>query len=419
MPTGQVRILVVGPGGTTIETPERIIKAVPWTELPALANIRDFHYVIIHLRDDPSAADELAWARIHGVMSGAPPALSAGCKLLLIGYPGFQVPLGRRSQPEPFLRWLGHHINFAWRTAPGEGIVPTDPMSSADPYLSRVRRYTFTLESAWQNTAPLKVQPLLASIDQLPVAFTTNPPLANLTVYPPIGDVTDQDLIRLALKSFCKVDIGPVPEPEWIASMLAPGEASVDQRIAALSEERAQIDEAYARATATRSDLRSVLRVLYEQGDVLERHTRSLLRKFGAVVHEPAKAGVEDGWLEVDIDGTRKLGVLEIKGTTRDQFSEDGLKQLAMWVLNADVEGKEAVGIFIGASAIGRPVAERPNPFSDGWRRGAERHGLIGMTTADLYRAFELMEAGNLQQDVFWRSVFQTKGIYKSPVANP
>jgi hypothetical protein len=145
----------------------------------------------------------------------------------------------------------------------------------------------------------------------------------------------------------------------------------------------------------------------------LEPAVREILRTLGAHVEDPEEENKEDGWITVTVGKDTHEGVLEIKSTRSDTFTEEGRKQVLDWVDRGRTRRtKQYKGIFIGNSAVNKPTTERQYPFSDSWKKAAELSGICAMTSTDLYVVYLLKSRDRLDVDLFWREVFSTNGIF-------
>jgi hypothetical protein len=156
------------------------------------------------------------------------------------------------------------------------------------------------------------------------------------------------------------------------------------------------------------------LKLLYERGKPLEDTVRGILQDLGGRIEAAKEEGKEDGWVTIEFGGETHSGVLEIKGTANNQFDIAGFRQLLEWVNRGmELRHKKYKPIFIGYSAIDLPVEKRPVAFSDTWRKSAELASVVAVKTEDLYHAYKLKTAGNLDIAKFWENLFATNGIFE------
>jgi len=234
-------------------------------------------------------------------------------------------------------------------------------------------------------------------------------------VFLPQIALSEDETLNLVLKDLCGVE-GPLPEPQWVAEMQAPGQQALDVEIAegvrALNQQLSVVEA----KKADRAARRQVLRLLYDKGPSLEAQVRMAFRELGAHVEDPSEPGKEDGWVTVEVGGVLYEGVLEITGTRATQFGEDKLRQLLDWIhRGVELRKKRHKGIFVGAAAIDRPPAERPYPFSPSWETSAKLHGIAAVKCEDLYALLASLHgeerAASERKQRFWRAVFETNGF--------
>jgi hypothetical protein len=76
---------------------------------------------------------------------------------------------------------------------------------------------------------------------------------------------------------------------------------------------------------------------------------------------------------------------------------------------------KNYKGIFIGNSAISTPLkslGDRPDAFSDSWKRAAKLSRICAMKSEELFFIFLLHKQGKVNLDEFWTKLFATDGIF-------
>ena len=231
-------------------------------------------------------------------------------------------------------------------------------------------------------------------------------------IFLPRISLNEDETLLLILKDVCGIE-SSLPEPEWIGEFNAPGQKAIDDEIRRISVELQNSVDSLRKAKEQRVDVRKCLKLLYEREYALEPVVRDILRGLGAHVEDPEEQNKEDGWIVVKVDSTTYEGVVEIKSTRSDQFGEDGRKQLLDWIdRGRTLRQKSYKGIFIGNSAVDKPIKERKWAFSDSWTKAAELSGICAMKTEDLYVIHLLKSRGVIDLNLFWRELFETKGIF-------
>jgi hypothetical protein len=204
-----------------------------------------------------------------------------------------------------------------------------------------------------------------------------------------------------------------VPEPPWASALVAPGQPSIDARIAQIEHDIAALETDLKAAEEERKKVRRCVHLLYKFGDELEDAVREILRSLGSTIKPTTEPGKEDGWLTVEIGGEIFEGVLEIKGTRKDQFNLRGLRQLMEWKKRGIVDhGKKYKGIFVGNSGADKEVSQRELPFTKSWTDRAELDESVVLLAPDLYALYCLDCAGKLDRNQFWRALFRTNGVF-------
>ena len=220
----------------------------------------------------------------------------------------------------------------------------------------------------------------------------------------------EDETIQLVLS--CLGIDSELPEPEWLEGFDAPGQEEFDNEIDRIESQFGTLKKQLATAHEKRTKCRECLKLLYEKEYALEPVVRDVLRGLGADVEDPKEKGKEDGWLVVKVGDKTYEGVLEIKSTRRDQFSEDGRKQLLEWIDRGRAQRrKKYKGIFVGNSAVEKPIHDRPDAFSDNWKSAAELSEICALKTEHLYAIYVLKKIGKINMDEIWTTIFESNGV--------
>ena len=339
--------------------------------------------------------------------------------------------------------WTG--IKFAWDSEPGDTVQFSDDYAhrSFERYVSKLKRWNYSLAKCqidfdvlpqafnveflkgknleigllkdflcvnrYRHALAFSLHLQYVKQEQYrdPEVLVTHGPLILLPAISLNADETRQ----LILSDVCGVQAS-VPEPEWINQFVAPGQSKIDEEMKKIEAELQSVQKRLQDAKSRRSKARECLKLLYEREFALEPAARDILRGLGAHVEDPSEPNKEDGWIVVRIGDKTYEGVLEIKSTRGDQFGEDGRKQLLDWIdRGRTLRGKKYKGIFIGSSAVDKPLKERPRAFSDSWTKAAALSGICALKTEDLYLIHLLNAKGVIDLDRFWEQVFNTNGV--------
>ena len=224
-------------------------------------------------------------------------------------------------------------------------------------------------------------------------------------------DKSEDETIQIVLRDLCEVE-AELPEPVWLKDYNAPGQEKIDKKIEQVTLDINNGFQDLKRTREEREKIRTCLKLLYEREYALEPATRDILRALGAHVEDPSEPGKEDGWVVVPYGERNYEGVLEIKSTKSDQFNEDGRKQILDWIdRGIRLREKKYKGIFIGNSAVDKPLNERPWAFSDSWQKSAKLSEICVIKTEDLYMIYLLKQGGKLDTSKFWKILLKQTGF--------
>lgn len=200
--------------------------------------------------------------------------------------------------------------------------------------------------------------------------------------------------------------------PTWARGYTLPTEEAIKIEIAGLEMERLGIVARISEARERAANAAGPSLLLYEKGKhILEPIVRETLRRLGAHVEDPEAEGIEDGTL------TRPegLAILEIKGRV-GPIKQDDVRQVVQWASDAklrdDIEYKP---IILGNPYCEVAPGERGEPFSPPAKTYAENGGVALVTTVQLYEALRQKQVGELDENAFWKSIFEAKGLADLP----
>lgn len=233
--------------------------------------------------------------------------------------------------------------------------------------------------------------------------------LGNIVYLPVLYGNYETSILTLLVESWGIEAVSSAPD--WVASLVAPGQEDTD---AAIQLVRAEIDDAMLRLTqleAEREQSRQSLRLLYSMHTELEEAVATTLSRLGAIKIEHGPANHADGLFRVDQEGTNRYFALEIKGTGRATFDQKGIRQLNDWVAEAEELVNDRVkGVFIGNSDVTKAPSERTEPFESSFIKAAERRGFATLTSEELYRALAEQVNGNDIAHKFFNLLFDAEG---------
>lgn len=447
----KTKILLVGADGFQGTSQNVQVKCISWTKIPKDLNFRDFDSVVFSLlKLDRSKLDEVDWADFVGKFHFgiARDIVRENGQIVVVGDPRFKFDSILKKEKEeekltlPFLYWTG--LDFRWDSTGGDTVLFRDQWDTRayTDYASKISRWNYSLERCvldsanledYINFKRLKENRLEVEVIQKTIVHNRymNAIAFEASVVVHSGRSTDHDaywigpfvflpstghpddeLLQIVLRDLCGFEVG-LPEPEWLKDFTAPGQRTSEEKITKVEAELDAILERLNQARLEREEARKCLKLLYERDFELEPAARAILRKLGAHIEDPSEPNKEDGWITVTVGSQNYEGVLEIKSTRNDQFSESGRKQLLDWIdRGVTLRQKKCKGVFIGNSAVDKPLTQRPWAFSDSWAKAAELNEICAMKTEDLYVAYLLHAKGKLDSDQFWTDVFTTNGIF-------
>lgn len=382
MPTmSKTKILLLGATGYDASNEEQTLRSIAWTT-EIFPNPRDFDVVIISVLD--VKPEEVNWLKFHELFHSRATRdiLYNKGKIVVIGDPRFRIPPvydnGIPGMTCPFLDWTG--LDFEWDNHTGDTMTFSKEKrhQSYREFSDQIRSWKYSLASctAKSKTAPVSkpkkdhyeqvgIDGWLTNRYQLNIAFDVwlsygqdvyinqyrgseflPEKMGGIVFLPPL-EITPDETIRMVLRNICGFD-AKVKEPEWVVDMLAPGQTDIDKKINSVSLQIEALQESMTKLRADREHARICLKLLYEREFVLEPIVLSILAALGAQVEEPSVKNKEDGWITVTVSNSVFEGVLEIKSTRKDHFTEDGRKQTVDWVQKGISEReKKYKGIFL------------------------------------------------------------------------
>jgi hypothetical protein len=452
MPKRQRKVILIGARGYERVHEGVRVECFPWDKIIKIKNIRDYDTVILNLLPlrNEASRKAVSWSVFLRLLdfTSAMDILVNGGAIVVVGDPRFDVPVEqskkKNSQPKlPFLAWTG--INFFWDPEPGDTVHFEDDYRHRqyEVYVSKLNKWCYSLDGLKQDKDKLheRFNVEYLSRNRMKIAINKDKFCYNryknalafalryqllregyarnevLQTYGPIIflpeiSFSEDETIQLVLRDICGIQAS-LPEPEWLVGFSAPGQKAVDESIRRIEAELKSIVERLEKTQEKREECRDCLKLLYERELALEPVVRDILRGLGAHVEDPTEKNKEDGWIVVKVGETTYEGVLEIKSTRNETFGEEGRKQLLDWIdRGRSLRGKNYKGIFIGNSAVDKPLKERPWAFSSSWTKAAELSQICVMKTEDLYVIHLLNARGLIDIERFWKELFENNGIF-------
>lgn len=442
------KIIMLGCKGYQRSADDILVDCFSWDDISKIKNIRDYDTLVVNLLSLPSSKfppnGDIIFEHLNIVSTLE--IIQNGGEIIVIGDPRFEVEVTdnddkNKKIQRPFLRWTG--IDFLWDDSPGDTKIFKDDYShrSFQNYISHLNDWKYSLKGLKLDAERViqffnreffltKSYKLDVKKDDFcynryknAIAFSvqigifTERKEEELLLYGPIHflpkiDKSEDETIQIVLRDLCEVE-AELPEPVWLKDYNAPGQEKIDKKIEQVTLDINNGFQDLKRTREEREKIRTCLKLLYEREYALEPATRDILRALGAHVEDPSEPGKEDGWVVVPYGERNYEGVLEIKSTKSDQFNEDGRKQILDWIdRGIRLREKKYKGIFIGNSAVDKPLNERPWAFSDSWQKSAKLSEICVIKTEDLYMIYLLKQGGKLDTSKFWKILFETNGVF-------
>jgi hypothetical protein len=446
------KVIIIGSTGYKQANSRIKVECYLWGKIEKIVNIRDYDTVILNLLSlsDKKVRSTINWESFDSTLNiiTSYEILSHGGEIIIVGDPRFRIPRhqttdmrGKETFKEtPFLLWTG--FKFHWDKDPGDTVSFVDDYRHRKlvPYIKKLNKWDYSLYRLELNHDILKIAYNYDVMRRKNYSFTYNVDLFCTNrynnglafivrllmlrgsraldreygpiVFLPQIDASDDEMITMILCDICGVEAS-MPEPKWLENYTAPGEPEVNEKISDVENEIIKSFDNLKNLKKRREQVRTCLKLLYERKKGLEPVVREILRMLGAEVEDPDEPNKEEDWITVKIKDVEYEGVLEVKSTGSEQFSEDGIRQLLEWVNRGIVKRKKKYkGIFIGNSCVEETPNKRPWPFSDSWKKSAELSDICAIRTIDLYKIYLLYSERKIDIESFWEDVFNTKGIF-------
>jgi hypothetical protein len=451
------KVILIGAKGYQRTAEDVQVDCFLWSQIALVKNIRDYDTIILDLLplENESNREEIEWDYFCSLLDfpSTMDILVNGGMIIVIGDPRFRINLKRKqkksekdsekSKEREFLYWTG--IDFIWDSEPGDTVSFENDYyhRQYSEYVNKLNRWDYSLATCRINIETLSLRFDLDFIEKQSSDIHLSKDLfcynryknglafalryqyrkneyrnwrvvevwGPIVILPKIS-LPEDDAVRIVLTEICGITTN-LPEPDWLSEFSAPGQKAIDDEITGIKGELENTFDRLKKAEEQKQECRKCLKLLYEREFALEPAVRDILRGLGAHVEDPVEKNKEDGWIVVKLGDATKEGVLEIKSTKSDMFSEEGRKQLLDWIdRGRTLRQKNFKGIFIGNSAVDKPYKERPWAFSDSWSKAAELSGICSLKTENLYLIHLLNARGKLDLDQFWKDLFETNGIF-------
>jgi hypothetical protein len=443
------RILVIGSAAHS-----KYVTAYTWDNLPDELTIPDYDVIILNLipLERDSFSEGLDVDRMPKVPDFIPHLFSEDSELIIIGNPGLRIG------GDPYLYtpwWLPFYPELEHQS----GVEIRDIENEFEYYIQQVRQWNFFATGnvtqykggrydsmvidylkfdPERSQFSIEIEPYAQTRFQRPAAFEFRLIVKSITLtrnglmsppepeeqtgisgsiiwLPAPTEISDYEAVNLILSKRYEINLEQ-SVPSWLDQFNLPNLNPIRETIEELKREIAILQEQIASAQGELLHQSRFLKLLYEQGEQLESVVLDALQELGANVIPPSDPKKEDGRL---IDPFDRKGILEVKGRTKS-ISLSDVRQIDQWTRDAlAIENWEGQGMLIANTYCGDPIGERGDPFPSNCIEAAQRVGVCLMTSAQLFRALQAYQDGDLVLEAFWGKLFNTSGVCDLPELEP
>jgi hypothetical protein len=440
------RVLLIGIGGLNQSNEKFDLRSVPWDKVQSIENVGDFHDIIVNLPTFPrEGIGRPAFDHLFNHQN-LEELLGHGGRLVIVGDP--RTRIYDNDNEGTLLDWASISAEWSSKTVT---VDDYDYSVSGDgskwgAYLDDIEKNHYSLVRIapdletlaehlgvselveWDPNFSLDVEQinLLSSRTKTMIAgylsvriiktdnyynsYETHRRLGTIVLLPETAKSNEESL-GILLQSLYQFE-GRTAEPDWSASIVAPGQAEIDRTIEELEENYRELNRLYDEAQSARKRVRAPLALLYGHDKGLEVAVVDALRVLGADVDVPEETNRTDGLIAFVLAGQLHHAVLEVKSKTKGQFEESALRQLDDWHADALSDpGVKAKKLFVGNASFDMPPDERPDPFGKNWIKRAERGEVVALRSEDLYAIICAVNDGTFSPDDLWQSLFVTNGV--------
>ena len=227
-----------------------------------------------------------------------------------------------------------------------------------------------------------------------------------INILPSLGTTSEADE-NYVIQHFLGFETD-IPIPEWAQKFVLPGQPEIENRIKqAIAGAKTLLDTVATEKTQLR-ELERWKRLLYDDGESLEKVVKEALELLGGTVEKATPN--EDGF-RMTVPG-HQSAVLEVKGTRKEEFSRKDLRQLSEWMeALASEQLTEIKGIFVGnAARESDPRTRKEAIFDQNNLDYAVFKKMVVLRSMDLYclALLAIARPGTLKD--FWDDLFSAAG---------
>jgi hypothetical protein len=195
--------------------------------------------------------------------------------------------------------------------------------------------------------------------------------------------------------------------PLWTKDIQVPGEAIIVKGLKTIDEKVSSLRVDDEKLTRRLKEITALKKILYEQGEPLEKAVRTALSELGL----PAR---KEGDIDLVTIEEKEPLIIEITGS-EGLIGIDKFRQLLNYVMTEQEQGKEIPkSVLIANHQISTPPEKRSNPFTDKAVEQAKVFHSCLLPTVELFNAVVLLREGRIDQKRFRDALMKTDGVFAS-----
>jgi chaperonin GroEL (HSP60 family) len=193
----------------------------------------------------------------------------------------------------------------------------------------------------------------------------------------------------------------------WTKDIQVPGEAIIVKGLKTIDEKVSSLRVDDEKLTRRLKEITALKKILYEQGEPLEKAVRTALSELGL----PAR---KEGDIDLVTIEEKEPLIIEITGS-EGLIGIDKFRQLLNYVMTEQEQGKEIPkSVLIANHQISTPPEKRSNPFTDKAVEQAKVFHSCLLPTVELFNAVVLLREGRIDQKRFRDALMKTDGVFAS-----
>lgn len=202
---------------------------------------------------------------------------------------------------------------------------------------------------------------------------------------------------------------GNSKEPNWAKSILVEGQDAIDAKISETEDRIEKLSKKLSEAEQERIKIRSDIEILYKSDKALEEVVKGTLSKIGFSVEEPP----ETNKVEFYIEHKDSKYVVEVKSTSKETFSQKGLRQVLEWKDDRAIEtGEEYKPLLITSNQFKlEPNKRNAEILPDNLLKFATLRGIAVLQVTTLFEISQAIKRKKYSIEQFNKLLLETNGI--------